>query len=41
MPGKVYLAKLHAAGFRSGLLIGPTGVTTSRYTAAWHVAAMR
>jgi len=41
LPGRSYLAKLEAAGFVDAEVIGPTGYTTSRYTAAHHIAALK
>lgn len=41
MPGKAYLALLEECGFREAKVLGPTGVTTSKYTAAFHITARR
>jgi hypothetical protein len=41
LPGGSYLAKLAAAGFRDAEVVAPTGVETSRFTAAHLIRARR
>ena len=41
LPGRSYLAKLRDAGFEAAEVLMATGYVTSRYTAAYYVAARK
>jgi hypothetical protein len=41
LPGGSYLALLEDSGFIAPEILGPTGYTTSRFTAAYYLRAVR
>ena len=41
LPGRSYLEKLAAAGFRDAEILGPTGYATSRFTKAHRIRARK